>query len=156
LCVAWDVQENGAQANYIGSARSARHGPSAILMSARHAIWIFAFVPACFHPSYDHPTCGPNGECPSGLTCSAQLVCEPDKSATNDARIDASDLPPVDARTCFGTSIVQVCLASAPTQPLVISNATTIDTTTSSMCVATVSGGTNYCVVVATSIMING
>ncbi len=33
-------------------------------------------VSACFHPNYDHPRCGPNGECPTGLTCSAQLVCE--------------------------------------------------------------------------------
>jgi Tol biopolymer transport system component len=33
------------------------------------------FVSACFHPNYDHPTCGPNGECPDGLSCT-QEVCE--------------------------------------------------------------------------------
>lgn len=39
------------------------------------------FAPACFHPNYDHPTCGPNGECPSGLGCSPQRVCEEDGGA---------------------------------------------------------------------------
>src|SRR5215468_1790429 len=33
-------------------------------------------LPACFHPIYDHPACGPHGECPSGFSCSAALVCE--------------------------------------------------------------------------------
>src|ERR1051325_2997925 len=32
-------------------------------------------VPGCFHPSYDHPACGPEGECPSGLMC-VQGSCE--------------------------------------------------------------------------------
>jgi len=46
------------------------------MTGARHAVWILLLVPACFHPSYDHPMCGPGGECPSGLTCNAQLICE--------------------------------------------------------------------------------
>jgi hypothetical protein len=29
---------------------------------------------ACFNPQFDSPTCGPNGECPSGFTCE-QTVC---------------------------------------------------------------------------------
>lgn len=31
---------------------------------------------ACFSPSFDRPTCGPNGECPSGMICDAQSACE--------------------------------------------------------------------------------
>jgi sugar lactone lactonase YvrE len=31
---------------------------------------------ACFHPSFDRPECGANGECPPGLTCSAMRVCD--------------------------------------------------------------------------------
>ena len=44
--------------------------------SARHVAWVVLLGPACFHPSYDHPTCGPAGECPDGLTCNAQRICE--------------------------------------------------------------------------------
>jgi hypothetical protein len=32
---------------------------------------------ACFHPDYDHPQCGPRGECPRGFICIDQ-VCEPE------------------------------------------------------------------------------
>lgn len=39
----------------------------------RAAVLVF---PACFHPVYDHPACGPHGECPSGFVCNAELVCE--------------------------------------------------------------------------------
>jgi hypothetical protein len=39
------------------------------------AVCVLMVVPACFHPSYHHPTCDPAGECPSGLTC-AQGSCE--------------------------------------------------------------------------------
>ncbi len=49
---------------------------SAVVIGAGGAIWGVLLVPACFHPIYDHPACGPNGECPGGLTCNAQLVCE--------------------------------------------------------------------------------
>ncbi len=38
--------------------------------------WALALVPSCFHPSYDRPACGTNGECPDGLTCSTQQICE--------------------------------------------------------------------------------
>jgi hypothetical protein len=47
---------------------------SQVITIVRCAIALLA--PACFHPSYDHPACGPNGECPSGLTCSLQRICE--------------------------------------------------------------------------------
>ncbi len=60
----------------------------------RYAMVLFA--PACFNPSYAHTACGPNGECPRGLTCSLQLICEapvplPDGSV---------DYPPPIAMTC--------------------------------------------------------
>jgi len=156
LRVPFNMQRSATHTNDSGSTRSASLGASTVLRRAYRAIWLFGLLPACFNPKYDHPACGPNGACPSGLTCNAQLICEDGEGAINDAGIDTPGIPPVDARTCFGTGIVQVCLASAPTQPLAISNLTTIDTMTSSMCVPTVSGGTNYCVVAATSIMING
>ena len=45
-----------------------------VLGSARRAVVLF--LPACFHPVYERPACGPGGACPSGLQCSAQGVCE--------------------------------------------------------------------------------
>jgi len=110
--------------------------------------------------SFDDGSCPPPGRRYGDLSGDLSGTCvggnQPPADAAGEAASDAPGPPPIDARTCFGTSIVQVCLASAPTQPLTISNLTTIDTMTSPMCVATVSGGTNYCVVAATSIMING
>ena len=40
---------------------------------------------ACFHPTYNHPTCGPKEECPPGLTCSALQICENAQGETADA-----------------------------------------------------------------------
>jgi len=45
-------------------------------MQARPAIGILLLGTGCFHPTYDHPRCGPNGECPKGLACSVQQSCE--------------------------------------------------------------------------------
>jgi hypothetical protein len=61
----------------------------------------------------------------------------------------------VDSQTCFGTGLLRICLASAPTQSLTISSATTIDTTDSPMCAAVTSGG-DYCVLAGTTITIDG
>jgi hypothetical protein len=44
--------------------------------AARHATWALLLGPACFHPTYDHPACGPSNTCPDGLICSAQQICE--------------------------------------------------------------------------------
>jgi hypothetical protein len=38
------------------------------------ALAFTAFLGACFNPTFDNPTCGPNGECPSGMSCE-QTVC---------------------------------------------------------------------------------
>jgi len=46
------------------------------MSQARQSVWLLLFVSSCFHPTYDHPTCGPGGECPKGLICSAQQTCE--------------------------------------------------------------------------------
>src|SRR3954471_659267 len=35
-----------------------------------------ALIAGCFHPSYDRPACGPSSECPPGLVCNAQQICE--------------------------------------------------------------------------------
>jgi hypothetical protein len=72
-----------------------------------------------------------------------------------DPIIDASDAAvPPDAQACFGGPFLHICLAATPTQPLTISSATTIDTANPSMCAATVSGGTGYCVLAGTTISI--
>ena len=84
--------------------------------------WLFVLVPACFHPSYDHPMCGPNGECPSGLNCSALRVCE-DESAPD----GGTTAPP---SRCFG-SFVTVCfttLVDVPKMPLTLTDNPEVDT----------------------------
>ena len=49
---------------------------STIAIGAGGVIGGLLLAPACFHPIYDHPACGPLGECPSGLRCNAQLICD--------------------------------------------------------------------------------
>lgn len=62
-----------------------------------------------------------------------------------------------DAQLCFGTGLVQVCLASLPTTPLIVSSSQTISTeAASSSCVATTNTtAMAYCVVAATAIQID-
>src|SRR5262249_55721328 len=73
---------------------------------------------ACFHPRFNHTMCGPGGECPDGLTCSAQQFCEDPQIPVLDAAaspidafaFDASSSPidafafdassPIDANLC--------------------------------------------------------
>ena len=56
------------------------------------------FVSACFRPDFDHPTCGPAGECPPGLFCGAQLIC----SGVTDAQSsDMSPTTPVPKQSCI-------------------------------------------------------
>jgi hypothetical protein len=98
--------------------------------------------------------CGPGGLCPSDFVCSAMLVCEPAIPGTAaDASIDGQQ-PPIDAPVCFGTGIVQVCLAKAPSAPFSVNGSTNILTDDTSVCTATVSGATTYCVIAATTISI--
>jgi cysteine-rich repeat protein len=46
-------------------------------------------VAGCFNPSYDNPTCGPAGECPSGQVCGADHVCHAEGTAI-DAAVDTA------------------------------------------------------------------
>src|SRR5262249_31193751 len=92
-------------------------------------------------------------QCKGGSMCDPTLmVCtSPDPTCSSGHRIDdptggpgqcangppvdaAIDAPEIDARVCFGTSIVQVCLASPPPGPLMIPDIRTIDTSMPSMC----------------------
>jgi len=71
--------------------------------------------------------------------------------------IDAVPDAPPDALFCYGTGIVRICLAAAPTTPFeTLGGTTTIDTTSSPLCASVVSGGDNYCVIAATTITIAG
>src|SRR4051812_44035363 len=85
------------------------------MIDPRPLAWGLLFVPACFHPIYDHPACGPNGECPSGWTCNAQQVCDKDNS-TVDASVgpggDAIGPPDGFDGTCNGPAGWQACFTS--------------------------------------------
>lgn len=110
------------------------------------------FAPACFHPSYDHPACGPGGECPSGLSCNAQAIYE--AGGPFDASVGTGPDVSPGAQVCFGTGVLHICLASAPTIPLTIATLTSIDTDSSAMCSPVTSGGNRYCVLAATTITV--
>jgi hypothetical protein len=105
---------------------------------AWRAGWIVLAVPACFHPSYDHPACGLKRECPDGLICSAQSICEVGPS---DAASDTGDLQ-TDAATdgssgtaCYGPlGAWQVCLSSVPTGSVTLPSL--LDTDASPICLA--------------------
>jgi hypothetical protein len=126
---------------------------------------LLLLLPACFHPTYDRPACGPQGECPSGLTCNELQVCDrgiagPIADAAidppiTDAPIDAPPDAPPDAQTCFGTAPFTICLRNSPSSPVIFAGLTGLDTTSSPLCAATVSGGDGYCVIAGTSITIN-
>jgi len=47
------------------------------MAQAGPTVGILLLGAGCFRPTYDHPRCGPNGECPKGLACSVQQSCEP-------------------------------------------------------------------------------
>ncbi len=106
--------------------------------------------------SFSDDSCGPGGQRYGGLSGDKAGQCVGGNPPPIDAGTNPIPDAPPDALVCYGTGIVKVCFASAPTQPLVISDVTTIDTMASTMCAATVSGASNYCVLAGTSIMING
>jgi hypothetical protein len=122
--------------------------------------------------------CGTGHECTAGATCEATGFCSlPDEDCGPGGRkytdhsgdlsgtcvggglpIDAGpDVgPPIDARLCFGNAPYTICLAAAPTAPLMLSTATPLNTDTSNQCVETTSGGTGYCVLAGTTISFTG
>jgi len=106
-------------------------------------------------------TACPDGFRYGGLAGDHSNQCVPGEgSGSNvDAAVDSkppSDTPPLvdaappDAQVCFGTGIVQVCLAAAPTGTVTALGAT-IDTTSSTQCAQLTSGG-DFCVIAATAI----
>ncbi|HMG52413.1 MAG TPA: hypothetical protein VK601_03000, partial [Kofleriaceae bacterium] len=118
-------------------------------------------------------SCGPGGTCESNGFCSfADSTCEsgrrfgelggassgecvPAGGAMIDASIDAPPDVPPDVLACYGNGLVRVCFNAPPMTPLPIAAPMTVDTMTSPLCAATVSGGANYCVIVATSISVD-
>ncbi|HEY4176576.1 MAG TPA: hypothetical protein VGM90_07085 [Kofleriaceae bacterium] len=118
------------------------------------AALLLTALPACFHPSYDHPACGSEGQCPDDLTCVAGL-CEsaasPDDAAP-DAEPDAA--PDVLVDTCIGTvdGLLRVCPTGEVAASVVKSS---ISTDLLSMdCDASLSSSM-ICVVVGTNVMVN-
>lgn len=99
------------------------------MIGIRSARWLLVLVPACFHPSYDHPACGPGGACPSGLACSAAGFCERPGGTDLDASAGGPDGPTV--HVCLGT-FAHVC-ADTPTGSLGLMTQT-IDTSMSALC----------------------
>lgn len=84
----------------VGDLRSAW---AAIRASVGCAICALMLVSACFHPSYHQPTCGRNGECPSGLTCGVQGICiDLDGCATGGWQFDTCPLGFIDDLTLSG------------------------------------------------------
>jgi hypothetical protein len=81
------------------------------------------------------------------------VACIPAQKDLGAPDAAAPDAPaPPDAQLCFGTGIVQLCLASAPTDPPPISM-TPLNTDTSPQC-ASLTHGDNYCVIAATTFSI--
>jgi sugar lactone lactonase YvrE len=62
---------------------------------------MLAVLGGCFHPVYDRPECGPDGECPAGLTCSATRIC----SVGSEPPVDP---PPEDGGTTSEPPSVEV------------------------------------------------
>jgi hypothetical protein len=86
--------------------------------------FVVVLIPACFHPSFDRPRCGPNGECPDGFTCRADLVCDADRSpvdAAAQSTTPGDGMASADARTsvdampsaCAGAIVVSLGVRTA-------------------------------------------
>ena len=142
---------------------------------------VSALIPGCKFGSSAF-TCKEDSQCAGGGTCVDKpngMCALSDSTCTSGYRYDNSagdhsgqctgesgtgntdggtDGSTIDASPfCYGTGLVKVCLAAAPTQPRMFTGAgtTTIDTTDASMCATTISGATSYCVIAATDITIN-
>jgi hypothetical protein len=76
------------------------------------------------------------------------------KAAEDAGGADGKAVIAVDARVCFGTNPVTICLEDAPIAPLTISSATVLNTENSPMCMRVKSGGPPYCVLAGTTITI--
>src|SRR5262249_12291309 len=63
---------------------------SVAVICKRHVGSVALLLPACFGPSFHHPMCGPDGECPRGMICGTDNFCQQDGSGT-----DADGIPGV-------------------------------------------------------------
>jgi hypothetical protein len=129
---------------------------------------VVLLLPACFHPSYDHPACGQHGECPGGLSCSAALVCENGSSASSpdggSALSDGAivDLSPICASIALGTPLFRASACATPTRASIhVTASTSIDTDQGTSdpsgltCDRVANGNDHLCVLVAPSIVID-
>jgi hypothetical protein len=115
---------------------------------------LVAFAPGCFHPTFDHPACGPAEACPTGQACNrVTRFCE-----ASDGGLDLGDAVPgsPDAQLCFGSGLVKVCLSSAPNRALSYPAGTLLDTTGSANCTQTMAqvGGPELCIIAGTTVTI--
>jgi hypothetical protein len=104
----------------------------------RFAAVLCLFVAACFNPTFNNPTCGPNGECPSGTTCMNGL-CVGSGGDDDGGDFDAIDAPSdddaIDAPEIIdGSSFAVTFLPASASLPgtgdwIVTDPATLIDTT---------------------------
>lgn len=98
--------------------------------------------------------------CFAGVLCAFSVAaCGKVAGTVPDAPASISDASAVDAAVCFGTGLVHVCLAAAPATSFMTTASgkpMVIDTASSSLCVETVSGGSNDCVIAATTITLGG
>ena len=120
-----------------------------------------ALVSACFHPSYDHVRCGPSGECPGGLLCNGDLVCDVPGGGGGDASSTDADLL---GPACWMVSNARGFHVTACTMGIVanidVSQSVSIDTDTGSSdspdlrCAQLTSANNAICAVAAGAITI--
>jgi hypothetical protein len=114
---------------------------------------LVALASGCFHPTFDHPACGPAGACPDGQACSETGFCE----ARNGGGDQGDAMPGgPDAQLCFGSGLVKVCLSSAPNRAVRYSADTLLDTTGSANCTQTMAQaeGPELCIIAGTTVTI--
>lgn len=109
----------------------------------------------------DDASCGVSGKCePGGSLCSFPDPRCPGGRSYGSLSGDISgqcvmpDAPPDASLACYGTAPISICFAAPPAGVQTYSG--TIDTTSSAMCATNVvSGGSNFCVLAAGTIMID-
>jgi hypothetical protein len=71
----------------------------------RRLLFVAAALGGCFHPNYDNPMCSPEGECPNGLTCVANVCVS---GSMNDAS-DASGTDVACSAVCESSTMLRDC-----------------------------------------------
>lgn len=79
----------------------------------------------CFDPTYNNPTCGPNGACPNGLTCNtSSMVCERGGGGgSDDAAVDGALVDAPAECALWTPRHIAPCAIGAPKPPVVITAA---------------------------------